>query len=186
MYVNALLLSDITMPNGQHIEDAAYNGDHDALHSNPLSHSINQSRPNDKAWHEWRRCLNTLCQRDSKHVLKDPLRAWTVQGGNYARQWLLLYSQQEDAIYHHTAVGYSVYRKLWHDYDKDTEEYCEELPMDAAPIDIRETPHTWIRPRRSVAQDLPHNVDELTTIQTTIETMPIWERTLLQAVVFNL
>ena len=53
MYLNVLLLSDITMPHGKQIEASAYHGDRDALHSVHLGKSVNQTRPNKKAWHEW-------------------------------------------------------------------------------------------------------------------------------------
>ena len=109
MYLNVLLLSDITLPNGKRINAAAFEGDREALHSTRSNHSVNQPRPNDKAWHKWRRCLYLLCLQDSNHTLKDPLGAWIVPPRAYARQWPLLYSWHNDAIYHCTAFDYTIH-----------------------------------------------------------------------------
>ena len=163
MYLNVLLLSDITMPQGKYIETSAYNGDRDALHSVHSSHCVHQTRPNEKAWREWRRFLQMLCQRDSTHILKEPLGVWTVKGGTYARQWKLLYSRHDNTIYHHTALGYSVHTKLWHDYDKEIDDHCDELPPDAVPIEIRETPTTWIRPQCPIPHDAEQDAPEVTS-----------------------
>ena len=123
-------------------------------HSSDHGHTVHQHKPNNKAWAEWRRCLHLNCNRDASHTLKVPLGAWTVHSKDYTRQWVLLYSPQEDAIYHHTAFDYSVHRRLRHNYDKDTVEFCDKLPQDAVPIEYRETTHTWIRPSIVTTQDL--------------------------------
>ena len=46
MYISVLLLSDITLPNGKCIDDAAYEGDRDALHLFEPGHGVNQTKPN--------------------------------------------------------------------------------------------------------------------------------------------
>ena len=98
-----------------------------------------------------------------------------VQAQDYTRQWVLLYSPQEDAIYHHTAFDYSVHRRLRHDYDKDTVEFCNELPKDAVPIEYRETTHTWTQPSVVTPQDIPIGNKSQDNLQAHIKTMPIWE-----------
>ena len=70
MYLNVLLLSNITMPNGKQLEDAVYNGDRSGLHSHDPGHLVNQAKPNVKAWAKWKQFLHHLCQRDSLHTLK--------------------------------------------------------------------------------------------------------------------
>ena len=112
MYLNVLLLSDITTPNGKYIDPAAYEGNRRALHSEATGQNVNQTRPNEKAWAEWRKCLHLLSNRTSQHTLTNPLGPWVVPPNDYARQWKLLYSRQEDAIYHYTALDYTVHRKL--------------------------------------------------------------------------
>ena len=109
MYLNVLLLSDITSPNGKHIDNAAYTGDRDAMPPLETLHSVHQTKPNDKAWAEWRKCLNLLCHSNHSHLLKEQLGAWIVRPPNYARNWPFLYPPQEDAIYRSTALDYSVH-----------------------------------------------------------------------------
>ena len=133
MYLNVLLLSDITLPHGKCLDAAAFEGDQDLLLSYHPGPSVNQHRPNDKAWAEWKRCLHLVCHRNAHHSLKEVLGPWTAPPQEYARHWAFLYSTVEDAIYHGTAFGYSVHRKLRHDYDKTTDEYTEDLPHDAVP-----------------------------------------------------
>ena len=110
MYLNVLLLSDITTPNGQRIDDAAYLGNRDDLHHFETHDRVNQPKPNDKAWTEWRKCLNLFCNNSYHHTLKTPLGAWTVPPHDYAKEWEFLYSSAEDAIYHSDAMGYRLHR----------------------------------------------------------------------------
>ena len=133
---------------------------------------------------EWRRLLHNFCSRDAQHTLKEPLTAWIVKPDVYARKWEFLYSAQEDVIYRYTALDYSVHRKLRHDYDKHTEEFCDVLPDDALPIARRETPHTWIRPQFLPSQDTPSDTETPTTVETTVSLLSPWERLLLKGIVF--
>ena len=175
-----LFLSDITSPNGKHIEDASYAGDRQKLQSYKLADSVNQAKPNEKAWAEWRKCLNSLCHRTHSHTLKEPLGAWTVPPREYARDWALLYSAMEDAMYSSNDIDYSVHRRLRHNYDKDSEEYTKELPLNAVPIKVKETPHTWIRPSLIVPQDiLPRETDVINTVTDLVDTLHPWEPMLL-------
>ena len=183
MYMNVLLLSDITHPNGRRVDLAACDGDRDMLHSTGLGHTVNQTKPNDKAWAEWRQYLNLLCHRE-KNTLKEPLGAWTAPPQDYTRQWVLLYSTQEDKVYHHTAFDYYVHQKLHHDYDKDTEEFWDDLPPGAVPIEFHETPTTWIQPRILAQQDLCLEHFHHDTLTSKVTSMQRWERELLQEVVF--
>ena len=67
-----------------------------------------------------------------------------------------------------------------HDYNKDSEEYTNELPLDAVPIEVKETPLTWIRPSLIVPQDiLPREMDTINTVTDLVETLHPWERMLL-------
>ena len=184
MYLNVLLLSNITLPNGKHIDGAAYAGDIEALHSYDLGHKVHQTRPNDKAWAEWKKCMHLFTHRGSQHTLKEPLGAWTVPPHEYTRQWVLLYSATEDAIFQHTAVDYSVHRRLNYDYDKDTEEFQQDLPQDAVPIELKETPHTWIKPRHIAPQDLTPDPDHPESFAVLLGALPPWEHFLLQDIVF--
>ena len=57
LYLNVVLLSDITSPNGRHVDKAAYTGNCTGLSSTNPGHKVNQTKPNDKAWKEWRKFL---------------------------------------------------------------------------------------------------------------------------------
>ena len=75
-------------------------------------------------------------QQRLKHKLKEALGSWVVLPQDYARHWMHLYSTTTDSIYHSTAFGYSIHKRICHDYDKDTDKYCNDLPSDAVPIEI--------------------------------------------------
>ena len=178
MYLDVLLLSNITTPDGKNIDDAAYHGDKASLASYDTGHKVNQAKPNAKAWAEWKQCLHLLCHRDSAHTLKEPLGPWMVNLQDYNRDWDLLYSITEDAIYRRTPFAFSIHQKIRYDYDRASEEFCKMLPKDAVPIDRKETPHTWILPRRIATQDVPPDAEAPSTISELIETLPLWERML--------
>ena len=83
-------------------------------------------------------------------------------------------------MYSSNDIDYSVHRRLRYDYDKDSEEYTEVLPIDAVPIEIKETPHTWIRPSQIVPQDiLPNETEVINTVTDLLDTLHPWERMLL-------
>ena len=79
LYLNVILLLDITRPNGRHLDRAAYEGNSTNLLSTRPGHSINQGKPNDKAWMEWRKFLHTLIHRDADLTLKEPMGDWIVE-----------------------------------------------------------------------------------------------------------
>ena len=89
MYLNVLLLSDIALPNGKYIDMAAYKGDRDALHSLDARHCVNQTRPDDKAWADWKQCMHLFCHQDMQHMLHKPLGARTIPSSKYSRQLAL-------------------------------------------------------------------------------------------------
>ena len=127
MYLNVLLVSDIASPNGRKIDQAAYAGDKQALQSYDSGDSVHQTKPNCKAWAELRKCLRLLCHRNSPQ-LKEPLGAWTVQPHEYARDWALLYSATEDAIYSSNDLDYSVHRRLiMTKTRKNTPTHCQPM-----------------------------------------------------------
>ena len=185
MYLNVLFLSDITSPNGKCIDKAAYVGDRQALQSYEVGDSIHQAKPNEKAWTEWQKCLQLLCHRNRSHTLKEPLGAWIVPPHEYARDWALLYSATEDAVYSSNDIDYSVHRRIRRDFDKDTDEYTTNLPTDAVPIEVRETQHTWISPGHITPQDMiPPDTNVVTKFPHTVDNMHPWERHLLLDITF--
>ena len=88
MYLNVLLLSNITSPNEKQLDHATYIGDRQGLQSYETGDRVHQAKPNEKAWVEWRKCLNTLCHHSNSHTLIEPLGAWIVPPHQYARDWI--------------------------------------------------------------------------------------------------
>ena len=172
MYLDVLLLSDITTP--KQLDTAAYHGDKNTMHSADPGHSVNQAKPNDKAWAEWKRFLHQLCHRDAAHTLKEPLGPWIVQAHEYNREWDLLYSPTEDAIYKRTPLSFSIHHKLHHDFDKTTKEFSDTLPHDAVPIERKETPHTWVLPWSISTQDTTLEDESPSTVTERIDLLHSW------------
>ena len=184
MYLNVILLSDITNPNGTHLDDAAYRGEYDDIISHNLGHRVNQAKPNEKAWKVWRKFLHLLCQRDAHHTLRTPLGAWTVPPNEYSHQWRFYFSTTEDRLYHNTALGITSHARLRHDFDREETNVVEHLPRDATPVQVSATQHTWILPSRLPKQDSIPILEPTHSIMETLETLPPWERDLLAGIIF--
>ena len=185
LYLNVTLLSDITLPDGEHLDQAAYIGDRSQMLSMPRGHTVNQAKPNIKAWQDWRKLLHLLVHRDSKYTLKTPLTTWVVASSAYTRRWKYLYSPTQDLLFTHTAVGFLAHKRLHYDFDKDPIEFTETLPQDAVPVKARSAPHTWIIPRRIAGQTLPPSNDTAcTTIKDCVGGLQDWEVDLLQEAQF--
>ena len=78
-----------------------------------------------------------------------------------------------------------LHRRIRLDFNKDTDKYTTNLPDDAVPIEVKETPHTWIRPSQITLQDmiLP-GTEDVTTIPNLVDTMDPWEHQLLLEITF--
>ena len=136
LYLNVTLMSDITTPDGSRLDKAAYTGDRAQLMSDSPGHSVNQVKPNNKAWQDWKKFLHLLVHRDCNHTLKTPLGAWTVQPLDYSRRWKFLYSSTRDQLFTRTAVGFLAHARLQYDFDRDPIDFMSELPHDAVPIEV--------------------------------------------------
>ena len=112
LYLNVTLLSDITRPDGSRLDKAAYDGNLTQLLSTNPGLSVNQPKPNNKAWQEWRKFLHLLVHRDVALHLKNPLTEWIVAPSQYTRRWKYLYSRDQDRLFVRTTVGYLVHHRL--------------------------------------------------------------------------
>ena len=164
LYLNVTLLSDITQPDGTHLDQAVYVGDHSHLLPRPQGHTVNQAKANSKAWQDWRKLHHILVHRDSNHILKTPLTTWIVEPAEYTTRWKFLYSPTQDLLFTHTAVGFLAHKRLHHDFDKDPTELTAKLPQDAVPVKARSAQHTWIVPHQLTGHTLPpsHDTDPMT------------------------
>ena len=91
MYLNVLLLSDIATPCGKEIDPTMYDGVPDNMSSWSEQHSVNQPRPNEKAWKVWQTFLHLLTTGRNSPVLKQPLGEWVVPASQLRRKWPFLY-----------------------------------------------------------------------------------------------
>ena len=92
LYQNVVLLSDISSPNGRHLDRAAYEGNFAGMKSTNPGHRVNQKKPNNKAWKEWRKFLHSLVNQDAELTLEEALEDWTVKPQSYSRHWKHLFS----------------------------------------------------------------------------------------------
>ena len=147
LYLNVTLMSDITTPNGRHLDKAAYEGNFTCLQSTNPGHRVNQNKPNEKAWREWKKFLHGLVYHDTNLTLKEALEEWTVVPLAYSRSWKHLYSPKHGLLLVRTAVGFLVHTRMQYDFDINPTDFRTTLPPDAVPIEAQQTQHTWIVPR---------------------------------------
>ena len=109
MYLNVLLVSDITTARGDYIDHLMFSGE-----ATPATtkHKVNQLKPNAKAWKQWRWLLLLLTQNSPRLKLKKPLGQWLVPWNHMRCQWPFLYDASSNLLYHHTPQGYTQHGKL--------------------------------------------------------------------------
>ena len=75
MYLNVLLLSNITTAKGDYIEPLMFSGDTQPAIT---THKVKQAKPNAKAWKQWRRLHLILTHNSPRLKLKKRLGQWSV------------------------------------------------------------------------------------------------------------
>ena len=115
MYLNILLVSDITNAKGDYIDHLVFSGEAPPAIT---KHKVNQAKPNDKAWKQWRRLLLMLTHNSPRLKLKKPLGQWLVSWNHMQRKWTFLYDASSDRLYRYTPQGYTQHEWLSRDYDQ--------------------------------------------------------------------
>ena len=179
MYLNVLLLSDITTACGTKIDPAMYQGYPANTESTTDHHQVNQNRPNEKAWKDWRAFLHKLCGRTKDRRLIVPLKDWIVPAPQMRRQWKFYYHQPSDKLYRRTPNGFMLHKKIITDFDGDPSDFTQTLPNDAAPCSVRNTGTTFIlvRPSQTILDPEPSAPRSIHDI---IDSADTWEVHLLE------
>jgi hypothetical protein len=96
LYLNVLLVSDIATAIGDFIDPLMYSG-----MATPVStkHSVNQPKPNKKAWCQWRRLMRMLTATAWELKLKKPLGKWIVPWDQKRCDWPFLYDSSSDKLF---------------------------------------------------------------------------------------
>ena len=101
LYRNMTLLSDITWTDGVRLDKAAYEGNKSIMLSRSPGHCVNQAKPNDKAWREWRHFLHVLVNQDPELTLNSLLQpGWchqtnTLDNGSFFTPQDMIYGSPE-------------------------------------------------------------------------------------------
>ena len=187
LYLRVTTLADITTAKGDAIDPGMFHGLDTAVNVNNRWYHVHQKRPGPKAWACWRKACRLFAYNDKK--LMGPLGNWTVAPGTTRRhyqfwfdptmpQWL--YRQRVDGTF-------TSHSKMRMDYDQIPTAANVVLPERAVPVDVIPYYHgTWgiVRTYRKFAvppapQDTTHE-----TLVELIQTLPPWERSLLQNLEF--
>ena len=185
MYLNVLLVSDITTAKGDYIESAMFSGNAQPVIT---KHKANQAKPNAKAWKQWRRLLLYLTHNSPRLKLRKPLGQWLVPWNKTRSTWPFLYNASSDRLYHHTEHGYTQHAKLRRDYDRTPEQELIDpmIPGWAVPVNVIIYDHTyrilWGWQQSGAPQ--PQIVEPLDSFFDLLPTMDPWEWQLLFDVEF--
>ena len=179
MYLNVVTVSDIANAAGTHIDPGMYSGNLNSMSSSSKWHPVNQARPDDKSWKQWRRLLHLLCQRRHTKTLREPLGAWLVEPNALRRHWPFWHQPITDTLYHWTPDGTSSHQRLIHDFDKDVLLAMVDIPAGSIPVDITEHSHTWSLRQQFSSWQLTPQTPAPNTLLQHILTLPTWEKALL-------
>ena len=177
MYLNVVLLSDITNAGGTAIDDAMYRGNPTNTISTSPDHQVEQVRPNAKAWTQWRRALQLFCRRNRGHKnLKHQHRLgqWLTAVNCSRRKWPAYYDPQTNQMYRPTQSGFTLHNMMIHDFDLDAATTVNTLPATAVPCDV--LVRTGSLSRLGYSRVKPEVIPSTASYQELVATMEPWER----------
>jgi hypothetical protein len=185
MHLNVLFVSDVVTPCGICLDPQMYKGTEER--DKTTMYSVNQPRPNVKAWKIWQRFLHLLCKnpRSQDHTLALPLGPWKVPVSKLHRQWSLLYDEDTDFLYQRSILGTSRHKRLrFGDFDREAVALDIPIPETAVPVQVKERPYTW-----SVMDWSPSNYSYISTplasFYDTTDSMDPWEYSLFMGLEFG-
>jgi hypothetical protein len=183
MYLNVLLLSDITTPCGRSIDPDAAEGYRDGMIGYTSAHCVNQPKPDGRAWKQWKKFINTLTITRYNRRLKQPLGAWLVPAHELVREWPFYLDPAEDALYRRTGLGFTRHDRIIRDFDRDPSFLPATLPPSAVPVSAILRPSTFsITTPPLLFQDAPPVLP--TTIIPLLPTLDPWEQAILEGTQF--
>jgi len=181
LYLNVLLVSDITNANGTELDPETYQGSPSEV---TTKHRVNQQRPNSKSWIQWRRLMYILADGSKQHRLRMPLGKWLVPAVTMRKKWRNLYDSRSKKLFYRTPLGYTQHSKLRTDYDKDPDQDIINpvIPAHAVPVDTVERQYTWSIKRGWKQHTLVDTCENpvATTVSEKVNTLDVWERQLLE------
>ena len=133
MYLNVLLLSDIVMPCGTHLDPAAYDGK-PTLYWIDTNNQVHQARPGKLSWKLWKQLLNMLCNCKQRLVLQQPLGQWQLPSSTLSKTWPFFLDCNTNILYQHAGDSYTSHTRLLFDFDTEVNATHSTLPPTAVPI----------------------------------------------------
>ena len=109
-----------------------------------------------------------------------------MEPSNYSRCWQHLYSPKHNLLFVRMSVGFLVHRWTQYNFDNNPMDFCPILPTNAVPVSTRQTQHTWIVPRRVMAQELPSETTMSMNFSDILHSLDMWEKDLLNELPFIL
>ncbi len=105
LYLQVVTAADIVLPNGTDIDEWMRQG---TLHPDSSSTryvKIEQARPNQKAWMQWK----VLCASIKQEFYLKPLGQWLLPASKLRRHWPAYYDLKRKWLYVHSSDGYMQY-----------------------------------------------------------------------------
>ena len=180
LYLNVLLVSDISNANGTNLNPETYRGSPPDV---TTKHKVNQKRPNSKSWMQWRRLMYILADGSKHHRLRKPLGKWLVSADKFRKKWTTLHDHASEKLFYLTPLGYTQHSKLSIDYDKEPDQDIihPRIPLHAVPVDTLERQYTWsiMRGWKDHTRDYPSETPRVNTVVELATRLATWERLLL-------
>jgi hypothetical protein len=132
LYLQVLTLSDITLANGTHLDQAIHQGTKSLLSSNTRLHHFRQDRPSPAAWKQWKRACRLWSKPDGR--LHQPLGAWLHEPDKLRCAWPA-YKDTDGSLYISTPTGYDKHSKRHGTYS--VQEYKNfQVPSTSVPVTV--------------------------------------------------
>jgi len=96
-YLQVLTLSDISLPDGAHIDPTFLSGEVSLQSSLSRLHHFNRRRPPTDAWVQWRRACCLWADPTGKFC--QALGLWTCTASEMRRKWFAYFDSTEDTLY---------------------------------------------------------------------------------------
>jgi hypothetical protein len=139
LYLNVLLVSDVCSANGTEIDPEAYQGSQPAV---TTKFKVNQKRPDNRSWMEWRRLMYIPADRSKHHRLQQPLGKWLVSTDKLRKKWTHLHDGTSEKLFFSIPMGYTQHSKSNIDFDEEPDQDNPIVPVHAVPVDILEKQDT--------------------------------------------
>jgi hypothetical protein len=96
LYLQALMLSDITLAVGVHLDPYLLCGNSGPMSSTTTHHKINQAWPSETSWRIWENATYLWTSKGAK--LRQPLGCWLIQASTQHISWPAYYDPNADKI----------------------------------------------------------------------------------------